>query len=99
MVMANRDIGLKRFQGEIFLDPSILVVTWHRAMHRRKIVLPLSQRLLKSRRKKPSLIIPIGRTNVTIVQHSECTLIGQNSYEPMTYLIIIDSSLMFCDDA
>ena len=99
MVMANREIGLIRFQGEIFLDPSILVVTWRRAMHRRKTVLHLSQRVLKSRGKNTSLIIPIGRANVTIVHHSECTLVGQNSYEPMAYLIIIDSSLMFCDDA
>ena len=98
------DIALKRCRGEICLDPSILVVTWPRAGQRRKIVLPLSQRSClvptKSRIKTTLvLIIPIGRTHVTIVQHGQCTLVGQNSYEPMTYFIIIDRSLMFFDDA
>ena len=46
-----------------------------------------------------TVLIPIGRTHVTIVQHGQCTLVGQNSYEPMTYFIIIDRSLMFFDDA
>ena len=31
MVTTNRDIALKRCQGEICLDPSILVVTWRHA--------------------------------------------------------------------
>ena len=96
-MISNRDISLIQFQGEIFLDLSILFGTWRHAIHRRKSAPRSSQRVLKSRRKKSS-IKPIGQGIEIIVGMLQRTFVGQNSDEPLAYAIIIYMSLMFSDD-